>query len=491
MEGAVFSTELTSGSVTTLNGNIDIDVTSGVVINGSSSVVNADIEATNGVVHVINEVLIPEGFVTDNLVTIASATDNLSTLVTALSLFPDLVETLQGNGPFTVFAPTNEAFAGLLTAIGQTDLNDIPESVVRTILEYHVISGAKVLSTDLTNGQTATTVAEEDITVSLEGGVFISGAEVSTADVKALNGVVHIVDDVMVPPSILPVVGTIVAPAYFNKDFSTLIAAVENADEDILSVLLGNGMGNGLTLFAPTNAAFEAAGITELPDGATLSAVLKYHVVDGTTEAADLPLGSATIPSIGGDFYLSNNGEAGVFINGTTEVVATDIAGSNGVVHVIDKTLLPPSSNIVEIAQSFAPDQFTQLVAAVARTSGQNTDYLAALSGEGNFTVFAPTDAAFQALLDSNVDWNSVDDIDLAVLTDVLGHHVIGAGRVFSTDLSSGAATTLNGDITIDASAGTITDGSGNVANLAGDASLLNVLGTNGVIHVIDKVLLP
>ena len=497
VSGSVLSTDLSTGAVATLNGDINVDVSAGVVINGSASVVTADIQATNGIVHIIDEVLIPEGFeVPKTIVELASETEDLSTLVTALSLFPDLVSTLEGDGTFTVFAPTNEAFAGLLAAIGQTDLNDIPESVVRSILEYHVISSAALMSTDLSNGQTAETVNGENITVAIDGSdVFISDSKVLTANIEASNGVVHIVENVMVPPSILPVVGTIVAPAYFNKDFSTLIAAVEAADEDILSVLLGTGAGDGLTLFAPTNAAFEAAGITSLPDGATLSAVLKYHVVDGTVFAADLPTtgaGASAIESLGGTFYLSNKGTgAGVFINGSTQVTVTDIQGSNGVVHVIDRTILPPSNNIVEIAQSFDPDEFTQLVAAVARTSGEATDLLAALSGDGDFTVFAPTDAAFQALLDTDASWNTVNDIPLATLTAVLQHHVVASARVFSSDLATGAATTLNGDININATAGTITDGSGAAANLSSDASLLNVLATNGVIHVIDKVLLP
>lgn len=497
VSGSVLSTDLSTGAVATLNGDINVDVSAGVVINGSASVVTADIQATNGIVHIIDEVLIPEGFeVPKTIVELASETEDLSTLVTALTLFPDLVSTLEGDGTFTVFAPTNEAFAGLLAAIGQTDLNDIPESVVRSILEYHVISSAALKSTDLSNGQTAETVNGENITVAIDGSdVFISDSKVLIANVEASNGVVHIVENVMVPPSILPVVGTIVAPAYFNKDFSTLIAAVEAADEDILSVLLGTGSGDGLTLFAPTNAAFEAAGITSLPDGATLSAVLKYHVVDGTVFAADLPTtgaGASAIESLGGAFYLSNKGTgAGVFINGSTQVTVTDIQGSNGVVHVIDRTILPPSNNIVEIAQSFDPDEFTQLVAAVARTSGEATDLLAALSGDGDFTVFAPTDAAFQALLDTDASWNTVNDIPLATLTAVLQHHVVASARVFSSDLATGAATTLNGDVNIDATAGTITDGSGAAANLSSDASLLNVLATNGVIHVIDKVLLP
>jgi len=500
--GKVMSSDLTSGSVPTLLSGESIEVVvsgSSVTLNGSASVTSADNEATNGVVHIIDEVLLPDGFELpkDNIVGIASSTPSLSTLVEALTLFPDLVTALSTDGTYTVFAPDNDAFAALLTAIGQSSLDDVPESVIKSILEYHVISTASILSTDLSDGQKATALSGEEVSVTInQDGVFISDSKVLTPDVEASNGVVHIMENVMVPPSIVPIVGTIVAPAYFNKNFSTLIAAVLAADEDILSVLLGNGPSDqGLTLFAPTNEAFEAAGITALPDGATLSAVLKYHVIDGTVEAGDLPTtttGADPIMTLGGDFYLSNKGgDAGVFINGNSQVVQTDIAGSNGVVHVINRTLLPPSNNIVEIAQSFDPDEFTQLVAALARTSGENPDLLAALSGAGSFTVFAPTDDAFQVLLDSEASWNSVDDIPLATLTAVLQHHVIATPRVFSSDLESGAVPTLNGDITIDATAGTITDGSGSVANLSAEGSLLNVLATNGVIHVIDKVLIP
>jgi transforming growth factor-beta-induced protein len=498
VSGKVMSSDLSTGSVNTLLSGESIDVTvsgSSVTLNGSANVTAADNEATNGVVHIINEVLLPEGFELpkQDIVAIAAATPSLSTLVDALTLFPDLVTALSSDGTYTVFAPDNDAFAALLTAIGQTSLDDVPESVIRTILEYHVISTAALFSTDLSDGQTADAVSGEEISITINmDGVFISGSQVVSADIEASNGVIHLVEDVMVPPSIAPIVGTIVAPAYFNKDFSTLIAAVLAADEDILSVLLSNGPSDqGLTLFAPTNAAFEAAGITELPDGATLSAVLKYHVIDGTVEAGDLPtttVGAAEIATLGGDFYLTNKGgDAGVFINGNSQVVVTDIAGSNGVVHVIDRTLIPPSNNIVEIAQSFDPDEFTQLVAALARTSGENPDLLAALSGDGDFTVFAPTDAAFEALYTA-LGVGSIDDIDLATLTAVLQHHVIATPRVFSADLESGSVGTLNGDITIDATAGTITDGSGEDANLS---EPLDVLATNGVIHVIDKVLIP
>lgn len=501
VSGNVLSTDLSTGSVNTLldgkSVSVEVDGTS-VTLNGLSSVIGADALASNGVVHLIDEVLIPPDFELpkDNIVEIAAATPELSILVDALTKFPDLVDVLSSDGTLTVFAPTNDAFVALLAAIGQTELDDVTVSVLRNILEYHVVSTAAIMSSELSDGDEATTVSGEDVSVVINGdGVFISGAKVNTPDIEAGNGVIHIVESVMVNPSIQPIVGTIVAPAYFNKNFTVLITAVLAADPSILELLLSNGPSDGgLTLFAPTNDAFAAAGITTLPDQATLNAVLAYHVLDGTVMAADLPatsIAAVEITSLGGIFYLSNQGgDAGVFINGTTGVSQTDIDGSNGVVHVIDRTLLPSSMNIVEIAQSFDPDEFTQLVAAVARTSGEDPDILAALSGEGKYTVFAPTDAAFQALLDSNTDWTTIDDIPLDVLTKVLLHHVIETPRVFSTDLQSGIATTLNGNITIDAEAGTITDGSGSVpaANLS---MPLDVLATNGVIHVIDKVLIP
>lgn len=427
------------------------------------------------------------------IVQTAQGNSNLSTLVAALTKYPDLVSTLNGSGKYTVFAPTNAAFTNLLTAIGQQSIDDVPENVLKEILQYHVITSGAVRSTQLTNGDVETANGE-DITVSTTGGVKLNGTvNVTTADVEASNGIVHVVDAVLVPPSIVPVVGTIVAPAYFNKNFTTLIAAVMAADESILNTLLSNGPSNKkLTLFAPTNDAFTAAGITTLPNEATLNAVLAYHVIDDEVRAAELPEGSAAIPTLGGTFYLSNNAN-GVFINGTSKVTVTDIVGSNGVVHVIDRTLIPPSKTIAGIATDLSnasTPQFTQLVAALARTSGTGTDLLAAVgSDDVNLTVFAPTDAAFEQLYEA-LGVDGIDDIPLNTLTAVLQHHVVAA-RVFSTDLTDGSVGTLNGNVTVSASNKTITDESGNVANLSDNAALLNVLATNGVIHTIDRVLLP
>jgi transforming growth factor-beta-induced protein len=432
---------------------------------------------------------------TANIVALAQGNPDLSTLVAALTKYPDLVSTLSGSGSFTVFAPTNTAFASLLSAIGQTSLNDIPESVLKSVLQYHVVSSAAVLSSQLTNGE-VTTAGGEKINVNVNAGVKLNTTvNVVAADVLATNGVVHVVDAVLVPPTITPIVGTIVAPAYFNKNFSTLVAAVVQAG--LLPTLLSTT--NQLTLFAPTNDAFAAAGITSLPPNtpagnATLTSILAYHVIAGSSEitAANIANGPSSVATFGGDKIYLSKGSAGVFINGKTKVTATDIQASNGIVHVIDRTLVPATQTIAEIVvanTTASTPQFTQLLAALARTDGQGeNDLLAAVSAStGELTVFAPTDAAFQALYTAlNVD--NVNEIPLSTLIAVLKKHVVAAKR-FSTDLVSGTVPTLNGNVTVNTSNFTIVGGSGEPAAL--QSALLNIKAKNGVIHVIDKVLLP
>ncbi len=433
---------------------------------------------------------------TESIVALAQGQSNLSSLVAALTKYPDLVTTLNGSGSFTVFAPTNDAFTALLATIGQTSIDDVPEDVLKSLLQYHVITSGTVLSTQLAAGNVATANGE-NIAVTTSGGIRLNGnTQVTTADVRATNGVVHIVDQVLVPQSIGQFVNTIVEPAYFNKNFTTLIAAVKAASPSILTTLLNS---NKKTLFAPTNDAFVAAGITTLPNQATLDAVLTYHVIGSEVRAAQLPTAAAPanseITTLGGKFYLSNRGSNGVFINGTSRVTSTDIVADNGVVHVIDRTLLPPSQTVAALATSLSQatqPQFTQLVAALGRVPAL---LQAASNVDSKLTVFAPTDAAFEALYEA-LDVEGINDIEIGLLTAVLQHHIVSApttatGKVFSTDLVNGAVPTLNGSVTINPTNGTVTSSGGTVAQLSGTASLLNVLGTNGVIHTINAVLVP
>jgi len=154
VSGKNLAADLTSGSVQTLltGKSINVTVSGGMVtLNGTATVTTANVDATNGVVHIIDEVLLPEGFELPkkSIVEIASETPSLSILVEALTMFPSLVTALSGDGSYTVFAPTNDAFVALLGVTGQTGLSNIPESVIERLLKYHVIAGASLMSTDI------------------------------------------------------------------------------------------------------------------------------------------------------------------------------------------------------------------------------------------------------------------------------------------------------------------------------------------------------
>lgn len=134
-----------------------------------------------------------------DIVDLAVATEFLSTLVAAVKA-GDLVDVLKGDGPFTVFAPTNEAFAKLPAGTVENLLKPENKAKLVEVLTYHVVPG-KILSTDLKNGQNAKTVQGSEITVTMmDGKVMINNATVTAADIMADNGVVHVIDTVILPP---------------------------------------------------------------------------------------------------------------------------------------------------------------------------------------------------------------------------------------------------------------------------------------------------
>ena len=200
VSGQALSTDLSDGqTITTLLGE-DITVTigmNGVMINNATVVV-ADITATNGVVHVIDAVLLPPApHPTTTVVDVIVNSDVHNTLEAAV-VAAGLVETLSGTGPFTVFAPTDAAFAALPAGTVETLLAD-PTGTLTQILLYHVV-GAQALSTDLTNGQTVATLQGQTVTVTINAdGVFINNAQVTVADIVTDNGVIHVIDAVLLP----------------------------------------------------------------------------------------------------------------------------------------------------------------------------------------------------------------------------------------------------------------------------------------------------
>lgn len=273
---------------------------------------------------------------TMTIVDIASADAQFSTLVAALQK-ANLVETLQGDGPFTVFAPTNAAFSALLADLGVSSLDDLSADALTPILLYHVL-GAKVESTALSNSYVTTASTGPDdnqliLGIDITNGVTLNGdTKVTTADVQADNGVIHIVDKVLLPPTVVDI-------ALDNPDFSILVQALTRAN--LVTTASGDGP---FTIFAPTNAAFADLlvdlGVSSLDmiDDATLTSVLLYHVVSGNVQSSQLSNGD--VATLNGA-NLTVSVDDGVSINETSDVILADLQGTNGVVHVINKVLVP------------------------------------------------------------------------------------------------------------------------------------------------------
>jgi transforming growth factor-beta-induced protein len=269
---------------------------------------------------------------------------NFTTLATALEA-AGLVETLKGPGPFTVFAPTDAAFAKL--PAGTLDGLVADPDKLRAVLTYHVVSG-NVSAADAAMLQSAETVEGEAVAISTSNGiVHVGGATVTAPDITASNGVIHVIDAVLLPPSLATAqqpapspTPDIVDTAVAAGQFTTLATALDVAG--LTETLRG---ADPLTVFAPTDAAFAKlpAGTLDhlLADPETLRSVLTYHVIPGQVTAADaVKLRTATTVE-GEDVSVSGN-DGGVQVN-NANVTQPDVMASNGIIHVIDTVILPPS----------------------------------------------------------------------------------------------------------------------------------------------------
>ena len=270
--------------------------------------------------------------VSNTIVDIAVEDGNFTTLVGALQA-TGLDETLAGEGPFTVFAPTDAAFDLLPDGV----VAGLDTETLSTILTYHVVSGAVEAETVVAL-DSATTVEGTDVSIQvIDGTVIINGVvQVTTTDIIADNGVIHVIDSVLLP---IDFPGDIVAAASAYPIFDSLVGAVATAD--LVTALQGDNNGDGLTVFAPINNAFAAVDTSGLSP-AELGDILTYHVVPGTVDAeAVVGLSEATTLQ-GEDITISVEGD-GVLLNGSTNVIQTDIRTTNGIIHVLDGVLLPPA----------------------------------------------------------------------------------------------------------------------------------------------------
>ncbi len=279
-----------------------------------------------------------------DIVDTAVADGRFTTLVAAVEA-AGLVDTLKGEGPFTVFAPTDDAFAQLPAGTVEDLLKPENLETLTNILLYHVVPG-KVMAADVVtlDGQSADTAfAGNSVAISVkDGNVFLNDTvQVIITDIETSNGVIHVIDTVLLPPA---QTADIVDTAIADGRFTTLVAAVEAAG--LVDTLKGEGP---FTVFAPTDDAFAKlpAGTVEdllKPENLeTLTNILLYHVVSGKVMAADVVTldGQSAETVFAGNSLTISVKDGNVFLNDTVQVIITDVEASNGVIHVVDTVLLP------------------------------------------------------------------------------------------------------------------------------------------------------
>lgn len=441
----------------------------GSVFVNQALVSTANLNTDNGVVHVLDAALLPNKTVVD----IALGDQTNFSVLTAAVVKAELLPAL--SNPFaklTVFAPTNTAFTNALTALGisANDLLNSPD--LAKILTYHVL-GSAVLSDSIKNGQIVTPLNNANtlkLTKTSTGSVYVNQAMVTTANVSADNGLVHVLNAVVLPGK------TVVDIALGDQtNFSVLTAAVVKAE---LLPALTNPFAK-LTVFAPTNTAFTnaltALDLTaeELLSSPDLADILTYHVLGAAVLSDSIKNGQIVTPlNNANTLKLTKTGTGSVYVN-QAMVTTANVSADNGLVHVLNAVVLPVET-VVDVALG---DQasFSTLTAAVVKA-----ELLPALSDPFSlFTVFAPTNTAFNNLATAlNTNLNGI--LALPNLKDILLYHVLG-DEVLSTELTAGKVATLSGqNIRISLMPVRVNDADVTTADVASD---------NGVVHVINKVL--
>lgn len=405
----------------------------------------------------------------DSIVTIAQNAGVFNTLLAAAQA-AGVAGWIDNQAPKTVFAPTDEAFAKLPAGTVESLLLPENQQQLIQILHYHLVEGV-VKSTDLRNGYVET-VARAGLKVNVGATVTLNDTTtVTTADVMAKNGVIHIIDSVLLPPQ-----QTITDQVASDPELSTLLAAVSAAG-------LGNALATGrpYTVFAPTNDAFAKlpAGTLESllqPENlSTLQNIMLYHATQDSIFAGGLSDGPIAMLN-GGSITVDTSAPAFIFPGGSASPVAIDILANNGVVHKIDTVMLPGGNNLVETLA--ADGRFTTLLSVA--TSAGIADTLATL---GNATLFAPTDEAF-AKLPADILAALTDPANTELLTNVLLYHVVTGNR-YAAGLSTGVYPTATGvNLPISVGSGVWVNNQANVVQA-------NILSSQAVIHAIDHVLLP
>ncbi|WP_282132662.1 fasciclin domain-containing protein [Cellulophaga baltica] len=476
-----------------------------------------------------------------------SATSLEAALIAATG---DLPATLEGTGPFTVFAPTDAAFTALAVSLGYETteeitatedlLANIDKDLLSQILSYHVVSG-NLEASSFTDGATLTTVLGDDLSVivTADGDVQLLDATklsqtnpvstVTQANNYADNGIVHLIDKVLLPQAAIDALSfdtrpTLLEWAKGTEDLSILASAIDKAGlSDAIAAL------DTARVLAPNNQAFEDlfdalgddySSVDDFDNEVEielLSNILLFHVLPPANESTDLVVGPAATLLTDNLIDVIADGAGFAFGDATAtnaSVITADIDARNGVVDIIDKVLLPQAAldflavlssddlatTVIEAAQlSVLEEALIKADLVGAFTDAMNVQDTTAT----NFTyfrpatVFAPTDAAFADLFDAlGADYTGIASFDtdeeIELLSDILLYHVL-AGKVMSTDLAAGMATTVSErDIEIISVLGTENFVIGDETNdVNANITTADIIARNGVAHIIDKVLLP
>ncbi len=407
-------------------------------------------------------------------------------VIPELSIFAEAVELallsepLGSLGPFTIFAPNNDAFRVLFSEVGVNNIRQVPPDVLQSLLLYHIVNG-RLLSKNITEGELQTFLPETSLTISGSGNNIRINEEVSIVrrDIEATNGMIHMVDAVIFPPS------------------NNIMEALENNGKTIfVQLMIASGLAETLandgpfTVFAPSNAAFERylednliTG-TDFLESPLLQSILSYHISEGILSSQSFTVGPLeTINDM--PFYFSEAINGNLWLNGIAGITGTNINADNGIIHVIDYVLTPPSENIRQFLANLSSNEdpeFRLLIEAI-QLAGLEDELESGT--DNNLTLFAPTDAAFENLLE-NLNLSSLSEIPVNTLREILLYHIVST-RVFSQDLRDDEPLeTLIEDTFLIPDIG---DQLINEARMLPE--FLNSLTLNGVIHGIDTVLIP
>lgn len=463
------------------------------IVNDSVQVNQANEVQSNGVLHRIDRLI-----ETTSMADLIYANPDLSTFRDALELAgingPNYRGTLDNRfePENTAFAPTNEAFAQALEVLGFESLEDVPVSVLRRILNMHIVREVMVRSENLDNETPVETLNGETVTLTPDGIVDASGASADfvLADIQAGNGVVHILDKVLLPETIaIEIEPTVTGLAQTRPDLSLFYEALTLTGLDSFF----DQIDADFTVFMPSNFVInfylDGQDLEDVPVN-ELEQLLLNHALNGSIQADDFNTSwtqSLAISNTSGtpvSMYIDPDGENGITINGMAFLQETDIPVTNGVVHMVHR--------IITVPTVYTTVEFNPILAALHEAMDVdglpaydfllNTDYD---DSPAPFTLFAPRNSAFQSLL-NELELDELSQIPTADLAQALNTHAVSGQNITEDLLLSGPLTTLGEEITVDTTNGTLTDLNGRTATI----TFTDIQTDNGVVHIIDRVLL-